>query len=247
MSAFDPELVLTDDEAFRFDSAFDASGFLLRQGSVLGRATWPDGTSRPELSTSAVLKQSITERFPHANPNDDVCAPPYCSLQLLLASLQREQSLVTLGPTAAAALRVVPTVIRTQLRKGYGNPATLEPADAFRTVLTNRLWYRFDWCLGYGALDRPARDKPFPPKWEWWRGFSRQVRAAARRYKELAYEWKPGRVIEDLDAKEAGGARLIVPRNMATWALWRYTPRESAQRLTFSIFRRFGFLGDSRP
>lgn len=244
MRNFDPELVLTDAEFRNFDQTFDISGFLLKQGSVLAQATWPDAMSPTELSTSALIKKAITTPFPHANPKDDVASVPYVSSQLMLASLQREQGLISLGSAKAAALKLVPKQVTVQLKRGYGDPAKLLPADAFRTFWSNALYYRFDFCLGYGALDRPAADKPFPPKWEWFRGFAKQIRAAARRYREMWIEWKPNgmKPIRPLDWEETGKAGTIVPRNAATWALYQYTPRVEAAQLTYDIYRRNGWL-----
>jgi len=241
---FDPEMVLLDSEFREFDPTFDISGFLLKQGSVLAQATWPDPMSPTELSTSGLIKKAITTKYPHTNPKDDVAAVPYCTAQLVLASLQREQSLLSLGSAKAAALKLVPKQVTVQLRRSYGDPATLLPADAFKTFWSTALWYKFDFCLGYGALDRPAKDKPFPPKWEWFRGFAKQVRAAARRYRELWIEWKPNgmKPIRPLDWVEAGKEGVIVPRNAATYALYKYTPRVEAAKLTFDLFRRYGWL-----
>lgn len=230
---FDPELVLTDDEAFAFDPAFDVSGFLLRAGSVLSRATWPTPSELDEISTSALIKRAITQPFPHPSMGPHQVQPPFCSIQLILASLQREQSLIGLSPAAATALRVVPRVVTVQVAPG---------APETKTILTNCLWYKFDWALGYGALDRPGKAAPYPPKWNWFRGFVNQIRAAARRYAEFREEFRTGSPMVDLDAKEEGRPALIFPKNAATWALYRYTPRVSSAKLTYDLFARYGWI-----
>jgi hypothetical protein len=244
MRSYDPELVLTDAEFREFDPTFDITGALLNSGSILGAATWPVPDSPVEISTSALIKRAITTSFLHSNPKDNVASTPYCSSQLILASLQREQGLLSLGSAQAAALKLIPKRVTTQLRRGYGDPATILPTDAFRTFWTTALSYRFDFCLGYGALDRPAPDKPFPPKWEWFRGFAKQVQAAARRYREMWLEWKNYGMapIRPLDWEEQGKAGVIVPRNAATWALYMYTPRVEAAELTYKVFARNGWI-----
>jgi hypothetical protein len=253
----EPELVIPDDVFTKYDPDFDITKFLLDRSSILAQATWPDETSGTEFSTGMLLRKALTTPFHHSNPMDDVVQPPYGSIQNILTALQTEQSLVTLGTVQATALKLVPRHVTVQLRRGYGNPETLQPPDAFRTFITNALYYKFDFCLGYGALDRTGPGKPFPPKWEWFRGFAKQVRAASRRYCELFAEFgsknteyvgRSGVIVledEELDGKPNDWKKNpvgIKAPNGTIWAILRYTPRLDAIKAKVKVMQRFGFL-----
>ncbi len=87
-----------------------------------------------------------------------------------------------------------------------------------------------DWACGVGAWDGKR-------KWdERFKGFGRQIDAAARTYKNRFAGFSKG---EELTLDY--GETLLTPENAATYALYVYTPHTSAALLTWKIWK--GFYG----
>jgi hypothetical protein len=212
--SFDAEMVLTNEEFSLYDSAFDITAFLIERGAYLAGYTF-DGRS-----VGRMVKDAIEGGSSGA-----------VSIPLMLAALQREQSLLSLGPIKAAALRFVPKVYQGRTHEGVISAVA-------STVLDTKL----DWCLGYGCPDK-GKDGHYPPRWLWLRGFPVQVREAARTYRQLFRTWKEGRSLTEqpLDVRRYG-LGTIVPKNAATWAIYEFNPRLEGAKLSFEMFRKYGWL-----
>lgn len=220
---FDPERVLEDEWFLKYEP-IDITAFLQKIGAAIEKEQHI--FQGHIYFTGEAIKFALTTPM---KPSDTV---PYCSIQFILAMLQKEQGLLSIGNIKKMLLKATPATMKILL-SGKEQPP----------IHTSAWQKKLDYALSYGCRDKKNIADPVYPAWIGeYRGFIPQIWNCARRSRKLFDSWYPGKPLSEqpLDkVREGYPSKIIVPKNAVSYMIYEYNPRIEGARNLQTIFCKY--------